>query len=272
MIAMTASRVVCRFSCGAASAVATKLALRKYGRRVVVTYSDPGSEHPDNPRFLADCEKWFGVPIIVLPKGKYKNTWEVWRGERFIMSKDGAPCTGFLKREPANAFSRPDDITVFGYTADAIDVDRFKRLQKQNFELTLEAPLIEASLTHADCLAMVERAGIQLPPMYLLGYNHNNCRGCCKGGMGYWNKIRIDFPPVFGAMIELQGELGDGSAFWREKDGTPITLDKLDPNRGDFATEPKIECSLMCHISESELTDETVPSTPVIGLEEPRCR
>ncbi len=33
--------------------------------------------------------------------------------------------------------------------------------------------------------------------MYDLGYPNNNCIGCVKGGMGYWNKIRKDFPEVF---------------------------------------------------------------------------
>lgn len=251
---MTASRVVCRFSCGAASAVATKLALRKYDReRVVITNSDPGSEHPDNRRFLADCRRWFNAPIIELPKGKYADTWAVWEGERFITSHQGAPCTGFLKREPAYAFARPDDIMIFGYTADKQDVDRATRLRAQNFEVIIETPLIDAGLTKADCLAMVERAGIALPAMYLLGYHNNNCIGCCKGGMGYWNKIRRDFPAVFERMAALQRHLGSGSALWREGDGTPILLDTLDPTRGNHDDEPKGECSLLCYSAEQDL-------------------
>src|ERR1041385_1921736 len=89
------ARVICRFSCGAASAVATKLALRKYGHeRVEITYCDPGSDHPDNKRFLADCEQWFGKPVTVFRSEKYVDTWAVWKGERFIVSRRGAPCTG----------------------------------------------------------------------------------------------------------------------------------------------------------------------------------
>lgn len=246
-------RVVCRFSCGAASAVATKLALAKYGARVVITNSDPGSEHPDNRRFLADCRKWFGVDVVELPKGKYADTWAVWEGERFITSHAGAPCTGFLKRSPAYAFQRPNDIIVFGYTIDPLDVERSKRLRLHNPEVDIETPLIEAGLTKSDCLAMVQRAGIQLPAMYLLGYHNNNCIGCCKGGMGYWNKIRKDFPDVFERMAALQRTLGDGSALWREADGTPITLDKLDPHRGNHDAEPNIECSLLCYSAEQGL-------------------
>lgn len=249
---MVEPRIVCRFSCGAASAVATKLALRKYDpERVVITYSDPGSEHPDNKRFLADCQRWFNQEIITLKSTEYDDTWSVWEGERFIASRKGAPCTGILKREPTYGFARPDDILVFGYTAE--EKDRADSFRAQNFEITLETPLIDAGLEKSDCLAMIDRAGIELPVMYRLGYKNNNCIGCPKGGMGYWNKIRVDFPDAFERMADLQRRLGPGSAFFREADGTRFTLDQLDPSRGNINDEPDIECSLLCHLAEQDM-------------------
>ncbi len=249
---MTLPRIICRFSCGVASAVATKLTLAKYAReRITITYCDPGSEHPDNARFLADCVRWFNHPIITLKSEKYADTWAVWEGEKFITSKDGAPCTGILKREPTYATALPDDVLVFGYTAE--ETKRAKRFQVQNFEQACEFPLIEAGLDKSDCRAMVDRAGIVLPAMYLLGFHNNNCVGCCKAGMGYWNRIRVFFPLVFAKMAALQRKLGPGSALWREDDGTPILLDDLDPKRGNHDTEPKTECSLLCHIAEQNL-------------------
>ena len=244
------NRIVCRFSCGAASAVATKLTLAQYPRdQVVITYSDPGSEHPDNARFLADCERWFDHPITVLRSDKYVDTWDVWEKERFITSKAGAPCTGLLKREPTYAFQQPGDVLVFGYTVE--EKGRAETFRRQNFEVDLRTPLIDAGLSKADTLAIIERAGIALPVMYLLGYHNNNCIGCGKGGMGYWNKIRRDFPPVFTRMAALQRKLGPGSWFWRDrKTGERISLDALDPNRGNHDEEPNIECSLLCHIAE----------------------
>lgn len=249
---MSNARVVCRFSCGAASAVATKLTLRKYDPElIVITYCDPGSEHPDNKRFLLDCQRWFNHEIITLKSSEYADTWDVWEKERFITSQKGAPCTGALKREPTYGFSRPDDILVFGYTAE--ECARADQFRRQNFELTLETPLIAAGLSKNDCLAMVQRAGIDLPVMYLLGYRNNNCIGCPKGGMGYWNKIRVDFPLVFERMAALQRKLGKGSGFWRERDtGERIMLDDLDPKRGNILTEPNVECSLFCHIAEMD--------------------
>lgn len=252
---MTLPRIVCRFSCGAASAVATKLALAKYGQeRVVITYSDPGSEHPDNKRFLSDCEVWFGKEVIRLTSTDYRDTWDVWEQSNFIVSRHGAPCTGLLKREPTYTFAKPTDILVFGYTAE--ECNRADQFRLQNFEVAIETPLIDEGLGKADCLAMIERAGITLPAMYLLGYQNNNCVGCPKGGMGYWNKIRVDFPETFERMAAIQRRLGKGSGFWRERDtGERITLDDLAPGRGDLLTEPNIECSLLCHSAEIKIAD-----------------
>ncbi len=54
------SRVVGQFSCGAASAVATKMALSQHkGAEVVIVNAFLKEEDDDNRRFLADCEDWF---------------------------------------------------------------------------------------------------------------------------------------------------------------------------------------------------------------------
>lgn len=50
------TRIVRQFSCGAASAVATKLALSEYGDRCVIVNAYIEEEHPDNRRFAADWQ------------------------------------------------------------------------------------------------------------------------------------------------------------------------------------------------------------------------
>ena len=67
------SRIVCQFSCGAASAVATKLALAQYGgtRDVQIVNAFIKQEHEDNRRFLADCETWFTKSIVQLREQKF---------------------------------------------------------------------------------------------------------------------------------------------------------------------------------------------------------
>ena len=89
------SRIVCWFSHGAASAVATKLILAQHhADDVHVVVTDTNSEHPDNARFRADCERWFGHPIEILKSDKYVDTWDVWERRRFLNGPHGAPCTG----------------------------------------------------------------------------------------------------------------------------------------------------------------------------------
>ncbi|WP_230688579.1 hypothetical protein, partial [Streptococcus pneumoniae] len=86
--------------------------------------------------------------------------------------------------------------------------NRIERIKLTNPEISVAIPDADANLSHADCLALVARAGIELPKMYRLGYANNNCIGCVKGGAGYWNKIRRDFPSVFARMALVERSLG----------------------------------------------------------------
>ena len=235
------------FSAGAASAVAAKLVLAEGHDDTVIAYVDPGAEHPDNARFLADCQAWFGRPIERLRSEKYADTWQVWKERRYLVGPTGALCTAELKKIPRFAFEHPDDVQVFGYTAE--EIHRADRFREQNPGVTLRTPLIEHQLTKADCLAMVDRAGIELPAMYRLGYSNNNCIGCVKGGMGYWNKIRVDFPETFDRMAQMERTLGRSVI---RADGEQVFLDQLDPHRGD-TTEIDMDCSLTCAIAEGSL-------------------
>ena len=245
-------RTVVWFSAGAPSAVAAKLMLAK--GPCVIAYTDPGSEHPDNERFIKDCEAWFGQEVVRLRSDKYTDTWDVWERTRFLVGPGGARCTGELKKGVRHAFERPDDIQVFGYTYD--EKHRVTRLQDSEPTLNLSFPLIEAGLTKADCLAMVERAGIELPAMYRLGFKNANCIGCCKAsGFGYWNRIRRHFPDVFDRMAKLERDIGHSICSEEVTEGsrekTPVWLDELDPERGDYESENSPECSLLCVIAES---------------------
>lgn len=246
------SRTVCRFSCGAPSAVAAKLMLAELGpEKVEIVYNDTRSEHPDNRRFLSECEAWFGKQITVLASDEYEDIWDVFRKERFIASHQGAKCRGPLKMAPFYDYWRPSDVLVFGFTADPADAKRARRLDSGSPE-HMRFPLIERGLTRSECLAMIERAGIDLPAMYRLGFHNNNCRGCPKGGMGYWNKIREHFPGDFERMAQIQRDLGPGSAFLK-RGGERITLDQLDPKDGRHDAPGNIECGIMCALAEKDI-------------------
>lgn len=111
--------------------------------------------------------------------------------------------------------------------------------------------MIEKNLSKEDVHGLFERTfNFQRPYMYELGYPNNNCLGCVKGGMGYWNKIRKDFPEVFERRARLEREVGH--SILKEKDGTPLFLDSLDPNRGNMDIEVFPERSIMCYLANSQ--------------------
>lgn len=248
-------RIVCQFSCGAASACATKLAISQAASResVLVVNAFIAEEHPDNRRFLADCERWFGVPITVLRDHKYgASTDEVWRRKQYFSGRMGAPCSGVLKRTVLDAIKRPDDIMVLGYTAE--EQERYDDFQERWPELLVSAPLIVAGLTKSDCYALIGRAGIVLPEPYRLGFNNANCMGCCKGGEGYWNKVRVVWPERFAAVMAIQEAIGPAAyTFRNRKTGERYGLAQLPANNGRIEDEPEISCSVFCEIAAGQL-------------------
>lgn len=241
------NRVIGWFSCGVTSAVACKLMLADHPGAVVARIVLAG-EHEDNERFHAECERWLGQSILRLSPPKYSHHFEVARRERYINGPNGAKCTGALKIATRVAFQRPGDLHVFGF--DAGEEDRANDY-RDNFSLDMETPLIAAGLTKGDCKAIVERAGIEIPMMYRLGYSNNNCVGCWKGGMGYWNRIRVDFPELFAEAAEICRSIGRSPV--KERDGTPIMLHDLDPNRGRFEDDQPPSCGPMCELAINRL-------------------
>jgi PP-loop superfamily ATP-utilizing enzyme len=239
-------RIVCWFSCGAASAVATKLAIAENAGKLplVIAYTEVMEEHPDNKRFLAECEKWFGQEIVILGNDYYKRSiYETFKTSAMNI-RGAAPCTRVLKKQVRERYEQVGDRQVFGYTAE--EQQRYDRFIDANNDVDVWVPLIDKSLNKVDCLAMLRNAGIELPEMYKLGYLNNNCIGCVKGGMGYWNKIRVDFPEQFDRMAKLE-------RFKKQTIFKDRYLDELKPTDGNYPQEPDIECSIFCQMAEQDL-------------------
>jgi len=242
-------RLVCWFSCGAASAVATKLAITQFsGHEIVIARCIVREEHPDNDRFAADCEKWFGMPITNLIAEKYDGSiYKVIEKRQYVSGIKGAPCTLELKKRVREDFQQPTDKHVFGYCAE--EQDRWDSFLDAN-NIDAISPLIERGLEHSDCLAMVENAGIELPVMYKLGYHHNNCIGCVKaGGQGYWNKIKVDFPLQFERMADITRKL---NVKLLNVNNVHKHLDDLEIGAGDYQSEPEIQCGIFCEMAQGE--------------------
>lgn len=233
------------FSCGAASAVAAKRATEKYGDQCEVVYCDTmATEHPDNRRFFEAVESWIGRAVTVIRSEKYATIDDVFEKTRYMAGIKGARCTTELKKLPREAWQRPNDVHIFGYTAD--EQRRANLFEKNNPALDVEWLLIEENITKADCLLTLEKAGIALPAMYGLGFDHNNCIGCVKAtSPGYWNRTRKHFPLVFARRAHQSRLIGARLA--RVND-VRIYLDELPPEAD--APDDDIECGPVCQTPE----------------------
>lgn len=138
------------------------------------------------------------------------------------------------------------DLTyIWGY--DVEEKRRAERIKESFPEFKHEFPLIDKGLSKQAVHGLFDKMfGFPRPKMYELGYSNNNCIGCVKGGMGYWNKIRKDFPEVFKARAELEREIGHSCI-------NGVFLDELDPNVGRMENEIMTDCDILCHITYNEL-------------------
>jgi 3'-phosphoadenosine 5'-phosphosulfate sulfotransferase (PAPS reductase)/FAD synthetase len=236
-------RVVAWFSCGAASAVAAKLAIETYGSLVVPVYCDTSaSEHPDNVRFMREVAAWLRSPITVLHSPTYRDIDDVFERTRYMAGVKGARCTVEMKKVPRFQFQEPDDTHVFGFTAE--ETGRITNFAANNPELDLFFPLQHFGVTKADCFARLTEAGIALPVMYGLGYRNNNCIGCVKATSArYWNMIRRDFPAVFDRRAEQSKRLG---VRLTRMNSVRIFLDELPANYLGAEELENISCGPEC--------------------------
>lgn len=233
---------VCWLSAGVSSFIAGYLAkdVDKF------IYIDIENQHPDSMRFIKDCEKALGKPVEIL-KSEYVSVQNVIKTFRYVSGPYGAKCTDILKKRVRRTWEMEHadyDITyVWGF--DLNEKHRAERLESTMCEFRHEFPLIDKSLTKEDAHGMLAQLGIRRPLMYDLGYKNNNCIGCVKGGMGYWNKIRIDFPNVFDRMAQLEREIKHSCL-------NGVYLDELEPDRGRIEDEIMQECGILCYLALNE--------------------
>lgn len=145
------------------------------------------------------------------------------------------------------------DGQVWGFDYDPKEINRTIRFKQQYPYTKPLLPLIERQITKFNAMRMLWKVGIEIPTMYKMGYNNNNCIDCVKGGMGYWNKVRKDFPDVFNEMAQIEHDVG--ASCLKDKDGR-IFLNELPTWRGNLMEKIIPDCSLICQIEFQEIIDQ----------------
>lgn len=218
----------------------------------LIVHCDTGSEDEDNARFRADVGRWLNREIISLKNPDFDDTHAVYRKRRYMSGIAGAPCTMELKITPRLAFQLPGDVHVFGYTADASDLRRFEAFKINYPDLIARAPLIERGVSKANCLALIQDAGIEPPRTYGMGFPNANClkRGCVKAtSPDYWSLFRKVFPDRFTETAALARDIGCRLARINDE---RVFIDEIP---ADWPTTDPIApaCDFLCHINGQDL-------------------
>ena len=233
---------VCWMSAGVSSFIAGYLVRETVDEFI---YIDIADQHPDSLRFIKDCEKVLGKPIKILRSSEYDSVESAIRSAGVIRMVSGfAPCTAWLKKRVRKQWEleHSDYEITYVWGFDPNEKRRAENVADTMIEFNHECPLIDNTLLKQDCHAIAAELGIKRPVMYDMGYNNNNCIGCVKGGMGYWNKIRVDFPEVFESRAKLERDVNSSCI-------TGCFLDELDPNRGRMSDEIMQDCGIFCELA-----------------------
>jgi hypothetical protein len=225
-------------SAGVSSAVATKLLLDKID---LIFYIHIEDQHSDSIRFVRDCERWYNKKINIM-MSPYKSVENALRGACFTNGPHGAPCSRFLKKRVRREWEIEQNQPLrYIWGMDYTEKKRAERLCEQMPKQDHLFPLVEKKISKGSAHQILKASGIKRPIMYDLGFPNNNCIGCVRGGMGYWNKVRVVFPDVFTDRAKMERCLGCTCL-------NGIFLDELDPNAGRDDGPIVEDCGIMCEI------------------------
>lgn len=236
-------KTVSWFSAGVSSAVATKLAINHVDEIIYVHIDD---HHGDTHRFVEDCQEWFGKPVQQMQHWykSVENACLMAGGAGYINGPAGAACSIRLKRRLRQQWEQKQTEAlryVWGFDTSEKERRRANGVVEAMPDQEHRFPLIEQKMTKAEAHKIIKASGIRRPAMYDLGYQNNNCIGCVKGGMAYWNKIRRDFPEVFAARAAMERKIGASCI-------NGVFLDELDPDAGRDQPPIVADCGMFCEM------------------------
>jgi phosphoadenosine phosphosulfate reductase family protein len=219
------SPVISWWSGGITSAVACRLCIDWFGRENIrLVFIDTHNEDVDTYRFKRECETWYSKEIETISNPDFSAIREVWYKSLSLNVATGAKCSQMLKRVCRERFEKENRFSyqAFGFTID--EIKRAKGHFLNNAHSRPIFPLIMNFLSKPNCLKIIEEASslfhpLAVPRTYKMGFLNNNCfqTGCVQGGIGYWQKMRDEYPDKFNRMALVEHELTNLK-------GQPVTM------------------------------------------------
>lgn len=178
-----------------------------FGRsNVVLLFADTLVEDPALYAFNDACSQLLGIQITRV--SRELTPWQLFRLEGMIANNRFPICSTKLKREPLNQWMvshfeldqhqtnalLPDATVVLGF--DWSEAHRVTEFQSEHPTWRLLAPMTQEPIWDK-CRMQAEAVnlGLTLPPLYQLGFPHNNCGGrCVRAGISHWIHLLKTLP------------------------------------------------------------------------------
>lgn len=200
---------VVSFSGGVGSWMAAKRVAEKHGtERLHLLFTDTKIEDEDLYRFLYEAAENVGGTLHIIEDGR--DPFQVFKDVRLMGNSQKDPCSRILKRELADKWIAenftPETVRVY-LGIDWTESHRYETTAKLKKPWQYFAPLCEKPyITKNDIFRILKDEGIEIPRLYKMGFQHNNCGGfCIKAGQAQFQKLWLEMPERY-AEIEKQEE------------------------------------------------------------------
>lgn len=202
---------VVMYSGGIGSRAAAKRVIEQHGREnVTLLFADTLIEDEDLYRFLHETTDQFGCELVWISDGR--TPWEVFKDSRWIGNSRIAQCSHLLKQKISAKWVKehykPEVVTLY-VGIDWSEIHRLPSIVKHWQPYTIKAPMTEAPyLDKPGMIRDLERAGIEQPRLYKMGFSHNNCGGfCVRAGQAHFLNLLKTMPDRYKHHEEKEQEM-----------------------------------------------------------------
>jgi 3'-phosphoadenosine 5'-phosphosulfate sulfotransferase (PAPS reductase)/FAD synthetase len=188
---------------GLGSAIAAEEAIKRHSRdQVALWFADTLEEDEDLYRFLHDLMRRWGGKLYWYTDGRRPP--DVWTQKKIIPNSLIAPCTYELKIKPFREFIKamfalPTVYIGFKQHEHKRQTKCTKSYAEAIPEAVVEYPLLWSPEETRELTEICsDDMGIEPPRLYAMGYDFNNCSGCCcRSGIEAWTRTAYYFPEKF---------------------------------------------------------------------------
>lgn len=204
-----------------------------------IVFADTGGEHPETYSFVASFAEWVSDHGGTFVRVSYGDLYDDYRARSLIPYRTDRRCTDKYKIRPVRRYLRSQVGRSSAARATVqlgISTDEERRAITSDVQwVSNRYPLIELGMNRADCVRVIDAAGLAVP-------RKSGCYYCPFQGKAAWAQLRGTQPMLFDAAVALEANaaLAKPGVYLHGK--APLTDFDLIPNREFEWNEVEGEC------------------------------